>query len=113
MDLRPALVGASLLLASSVLSGCAESVQVPAPAQGVVASAKAEVAARTGAPEAQIAVIRVEEVVWGDASLGCPQPEDIYAQVITPGYRIILSHKGKEYVYHSDQRGRVILCVER
>lgn len=113
MGLRPALVGASLLLASSVLSGCAESVQVPAPAQGVMAAARADVAAKTGAPEAQVAVIRVEEVAWGDASLGCPQPGETYAQVITPGYRIILSHQGKEYVYHSDQQGRVILCVER
>lgn len=113
MGLRPTLVGASLLLASSILPGCTGDVRVPAPAQEVVAAAKAEVGARIGAPEAQIAVIRVEEVAWGDAGLGCPQPGETYAQVITPGYRIILSHKGKEYVYHSDQQGRVILCVER
>jgi hypothetical protein len=51
-------------------------------------------------------------VVWPDASLGCPQPEKAYAQVVTPGYSIVLKVAEKEYPYHTDGSATVILCPE-
>jgi len=57
----------------------------------------------------QIEVLSAEYVEWPDASLGCPQPGMMYAQVITPGYRIILSASGENYEYHTSLRG-VVLC---
>ncbi|MBI2919133.1 MAG: hypothetical protein HYY01_14255 [Chloroflexi bacterium] len=48
---------------------------------------------------------------WPDASLGCPQPGVAYAQVATPGYRIILTSGGKEHHYHSDERGPPFFCA--
>jgi hypothetical protein len=38
------------------------------------------------------------------------KPGMMYAQIITPGYRILLSYDGQIYPYHSDQRGRVVYC---
>jgi hypothetical protein len=35
----------------------------------------------------------------------------MYAQVITPGYRIGLEVAGQRYVYHSDMRSRVVYCA--
>jgi hypothetical protein len=60
--------------------------------------------------EDQIRLFEVKAVVWPDASLGCPQPEMMYAQVITPGYQIQLEAMGKSFSYHTDETGRVILC---
>jgi hypothetical protein len=64
---------------------------------------------RTGIPKSDIKVVSVEAVQWPDTSLGCPQPDKMYAQVVVPGYRIILEAGGQTYDYHSAGAG-VGLC---
>ncbi len=76
------------------------------------ALAVADLAGRLGLPESAITVRSVESVDWPDASLGCPQPGMMYAQVITPGYRIVLEAGGKRYEYHTSQ-SHVVLCSPR
>lgn len=50
---------------------------------------------------------------FGDASLGCPTPGRIYAQVVTPGYIFTLTYQGTIYDYRVSLDGsRVILCEE-
>jgi len=61
---------------------------------------------------ADVKVKSIEAVDWPDASLGCPQPGMVYAQVITPGYKITLTAGGKDYVYHAG-RGIVVYCSPR
>lgn len=51
-------------------------------------------------PADQIRPVRVAPRDFPDASLGAPQPGEMYAQVITPGYVIELSHQGLPYVFH-------------
>jgi hypothetical protein len=63
-----------------------------------------------GIPEENIRVMAVEAVDWPDASLGCPQPGTMYAQIITPGYRIVLAAEGATYTYHTDGGKLVVLC---
>ncbi len=77
--------------------------------QPAVASALADLAARLKIGEGQIAVKSVEAVDWPDASLGCAQRGRMYAQVITPGYRILLEAGGKVYEYHASQT-HAVLC---
>ncbi|OQA44313.1 MAG: hypothetical protein BWY52_01650 [Chloroflexi bacterium ADurb.Bin325] len=77
--------------------------------QPAVASALADLAARLKVGEEEIAVRSVEAVDWPDASLGCAQPGRMYAQVITPGYRILLEAGGQVYEYHASQT-RAVLC---
>ena len=60
----------------------------------------------------QVSVERVEAREWGDTSLGCPQPGFMYAQVITPGYLIVIAGGGKRLEYHTDTRGRAVMCRE-
>jgi hypothetical protein len=51
----------------------------------------------------------VAEATWPDASLGCPQPGHMYAQVLTRGFRVVL--KAGEVRY--DVRvagGRALVC---
>jgi len=75
--------------------------------------AKRDLARRKGVPIEEITVVRVEERDWPDTSLGCPQPGMMYAQVITPGYLIVLSHGGQTYEYHTDRSQSVVLCERR
>lgn len=63
------------------------------------------------APDA-ITVREMVAVEWPDASLGCPQPGMMYAQVITPGYRIVLEAQGQAYQYHAS-RNHIVFCSPR
>ena len=61
-------------------------------------------------PPGQVAVERVEAVEWNDASLGCPQPGMMYAQVITPGFRVVATVNGQRKQVHTDRAGRAVVC---
>jgi len=75
-----------------------------------VHAAQADLAEQLGVEAAEIQVVSVEAVEWPDASLGCPQPGMMYAQVITPGFLVVLEAEGARYEYHTDQGGSVVLC---
>jgi hypothetical protein len=53
-----------------------------------------------GISSGEVKVIKVEEVEWPDTSLGCPEPGMVYAQVIVPGWRVVMKAGGKIYEYH-------------
>jgi len=74
--------------------------------------ARKDLAEREGIPLAKVTLLRMEAVEWQDTSLGCPEPGKVYAQVITPGYRLILTDGTKEFAYHSDRQNRVIFAKE-
>lgn len=44
------------------------------------------------------------------ASLGCPQPGMVYAEVLTPGYLILLEANNDEYEYHTDLQDTFTFC---
>ena len=84
----------------------------PPASQEVVLLAKEDLAQRLNvAPEA-IVVSSVEPVTWPDTSLGCPQPGMMYAQVLTPGFWVILEADGQAYEYHTDLAQTAIRCTE-
>lgn len=60
-----------------------------------------------------IEVVSVEEVEWPDACLGVQSPDIMCAQVITPGYLIILEADGEQYEYHTNLNGSSIQVVEK
>lgn len=91
-------------------AGVAGPVAQPAPDSSVDA-AVADLAAWLEVDPATIAVVTVDEVTWRDSSLGCPEPDRAYLQVLTPGLRIILAAGDSTYEYHSGRGGRVILCA--
>jgi len=71
--------------------------------------ARTDLAKRLGIEERAVKKVSVQPRTWPDASLGCPKPDTMYAQVETPGYLIELQASGKTYAYHSDRK-RVVLC---
>jgi len=78
--------------------------------QKLVMRAKEDLGKRLVLNVDQIEVVEAQAVEWRDTSLGCPQPGMMYAQVITPGYRIVLEAKGQTYEYHTDRGQVVVLC---
>lgn len=47
------------------------------------------VAEKTGIPSEALTLVSAESVSWRDASLGCPEPGKMYAQVIIEGWHVI------------------------
>lgn len=75
------------------------------PLQSLVDLARANLAQRLGVKPEAVTVQRVEETNFSDASLGVPQRDQFYAQVITPGYAIKLAVGDQAYEYRaSDER---------
>ncbi len=90
----------------------ASATKVASGEQHVVEMAKEDLAQRLDLSPWEISVTSIQAVEWSDASLGCPQPGMAYAQVITPGFLIVLEASGQTYEYHSDAGRFVILCLE-
>jgi hypothetical protein len=89
---------------------CTAESTLPYEARRLVQMAKENLARRLDLSVSEISVISVVVVDWPDTSLGCPQPGMMYAQVITPGFRIVLEAKGQSYEYHTDEDRSVVLC---
>lgn len=82
-------------------------------AQRMVQLAKESLARKFKISVDQIFLSSVDAMNWPDASLGCPQPGILYAQVMTPGFQIMLEAIGQAFTYHTDTTERVILCDVR
>jgi len=78
--------------------------------QDLIEKAKENLAQRLSIPSSQIDLLEAADVVWSNASLGCPQPGMMYADVLTPGYLILLNANGQEYEYHASKSSDVFLC---
>jgi len=79
-------------------------------AAGAAAPVIAAIAADLGVPPESVQVIAMESRDWPDSSLGCPQPAMLYAQVITPGYQVLVEVSGERIEYHTDELGTVVRC---
>jgi len=80
------------------------------PRADAIAWAKADLAGRLGVSAEAVREAAVEAVNWPDACLGVAAPGAYCAQVVTPGYRVILEAGGVAYEYHTDQRGAARLA---
>lgn len=78
--------------------------------QNLIEIAREDLAQRLSLSISQIDLVDAKEVIWPDSSLGCPQPGMAYADVLTPGYMIILKAGDKEYEYHASKGTFVIYC---
>jgi hypothetical protein len=78
-----------------------------------IESARRDAAQRLNTTPESLQVADVESRQWPDRSLGCPRQGVLYAQVLTPGYVIILSSGGRRFEYHADDRGMAVFCQEQ
>jgi hypothetical protein len=84
----------------------------PAAAEDAVKLAIEDLTERLGVAAGAVRLVAVEAVDWSDASLGCPQPGMMYAQVITPGFLVTIEAEGQQYEYHADEGRFVVLCED-
>ena len=59
----------------------------------------------------KVRIKSVEPVEWTDASLGRPDPDTMYAQVITLGFKLTLEYDGLDYLFHTSS-DRVVFVSE-
>ena len=78
----------------------------------LIEKAKEDLAQRLSISIDQIDFMEAKAITWPDASLGCPQPGMMYAQVQTAGYLIQLGANSGSYAYHTDANQLVVLCDE-
>lgn len=84
---------------------------VETPTNAAAAASRRDLARRLGVAETDVEVVGVHPMEWADASLGLPEPGMQYAQVITPGYHVVLRAAGLPYEYHSTLDGSTVrLC---
>ncbi len=84
-----------------------------AAADGDTAGNMAALLARQlGSDGSEVTVVSSEAVEWPDACLGVTLEGEMCAQVITPGYKVVLSANGNTYTYHTDQSGSWYRLVE-
>lgn len=105
------VVAAALVL---LLSACGpQEVGVPqtgveSPDAEAAGAAMLDLAERTGVNIAEIQVVSVQQTEWRDSCLELGQPNESCAQVMVPGYRVVLEVEGQQYVYHTDTLGEML-----
>jgi len=62
----------------------------------------------TGIPLSEIQVASIEAAQWPDSCLGLARSDEMCAEVITPGWKIILDTADNIYIFHTDQSGENI-----
>jgi hypothetical protein len=62
---------------------------------------------------AEIRLVDLEAVDWPNACLGVQEPYQSCAEVITPGYRVVLAVGSDEYIFHTDETGGQIIQASR
>lgn len=78
--------------------------------ENLIEQARQDLAQRLAISTNQIVLVEATEAEWSDSSLGCPQPDMLYLQVITPGFLILLDANGAQYEYHSNRDAYVVYC---
>jgi hypothetical protein len=85
-----------------------------AEAQAVaIDAARRDAAQRLNTTPESLQIEVVESRQWPDRALGCPRSGVLYAQILTPGYLIILSSGSRRFEYHADDRGMAVFCQEQ
>jgi hypothetical protein len=77
--------------------------------KAAVALAIEDLSLRLGSPQA-ITVQSVEFVQWPDSCLGISKTDIACAEVITPGFKVVLAVGGQTFAYHTDTGTRAELA---
>ena len=117
---RVALAAFSILLLGGVSACSLRRSANPPPPSGQGADSKTreeafrasvkDLAKKIGAPASDIAGVTQEDYTWPDSCLGCTTTGESCAQVLTPGYKIVLRVRDATYEYHTNRGDRARLC---
>jgi len=71
-----------------------------------------DAARRFSVSENEVVLVNAERVTWSDGSMGCPDPGQMYTQMLVPGFRIAAKTGAGQMLYHTDSRGTVVTCAD-
>lgn len=71
-------------------------------------AARADLAARFGAPIEDVEIVSTTAMDWPDSCLGVAAAGEVCAQVVTPGFEITLAFGDGQFIYHTNQDGTVV-----
>ena len=72
------------------------------------AAARADLAARFERDLADVRVVSATRQQWPDSCLGAAEEDEVCAQVITPGYEVLLLLDDNSYTFRTDEDGTVV-----
>lgn len=78
------------------------------PLPEAVAAVKSYAAAGAGVKESEVLILTAFEKEWSDSCLGLGGIAESCAQVITPGWEVVVQIKGQGLTYRTDTNGSVI-----
>ncbi len=78
---------------------------------GVLEAIVTDALSRTGAASGDVTIVRAEDVVWNDGSLGCPEAGMFYTQALVAGYWVVLEVAGQQLDYRATSAGTFKLCA--
>jgi hypothetical protein len=104
------LVPSPSLSKEQPLAHCApETKELPPNIQSAVLS---DASQRTKQPVATFRIIEAEEHTWSDSCLGLSEPDQFCAQMLTPGWQVIVTDGKKEWVYRTNTSGNLVKLEE-
>ena len=97
--------------AADSTTGGVRGIDIPMEALPVVELVLQGAATQLGVDPAALTVTGIDAVDWPDSSLGCPEDGGVYAQVISPGYRITVTDGTSTLEYHTGSNETIVLCA--
>ncbi len=79
----------------------------PGQPQDPLTAAAADLAQRFHREPDEVEFVSLNAQQWPDACLGLPEPGEVCAQVVTPGYEAKFRLEGRVYSYHTDMADNV------
>lgn len=67
-----------------------------------------DLARRVGIPARSLRVTEAQRQTWSDACLELAAPNEMCAQQLVEGWRIVVAHGQQSWVYHTDAKGRSV-----
>lgn len=107
--MRSVLRTVCLLLAACLPLAATQAMPTDPAQQQAIDTARTTLAGHTGIPAEHIELLQVHAQTWPDASLGCPQPDQMYAQVVTEGHVVVLKAGNRSYPVHVAS-GHAVVC---
>lgn len=78
--------------------------------QKLIDLATNDLAVKLATDPSEIMLMEATAVTWPNSSLGCPQDGMVYAEVLTPGYLIVLKFGEELFEYHTSHDNTIVTC---
>ncbi|AFY76124.1 hypothetical protein Ple7327_0694 [Pleurocapsa sp. PCC 7327] len=74
----------------------------------VIDAVRQELSNRTRIAPNKFKVVETRQQIWSDGCLGLAKPDEICTQALVEGWRVVLSHGDRSWIYRTDAQGNAI-----